>query len=231
MYCTQIFTRTFYFLRNFGYSSFVLWRKAHSQWLFLRVRVWAPAACWEAAWVVATSKGTRECFCSHVFLSLMLHHSLSPLRWWVQNTFWPWHHTTENRLMRQRKWGSLFCRQAGSNHLVVVKTDHTELFCFVRAEFHSLLLDVYLISCKNCCPFLVPLDLLLLWNAKSPTLTLQQNQFTSSNKSCDFDYIELSLKGSKVKQTRKCLSDLQQCIEKQKEMDGRDKENKTATIF
>lgn len=194
MYFTQIFTRTYYFLRNFGYWSFVLWRKAHSQWLFLRFRVWATAACWAAAQVVSTSKGTRECFCSHVFLSLMLHHSLSALHWWAQSTSWPWHHATENRLLRQRKRGSLFCRQAGSNHLVVVKTDHTELFCFVRAEFHSLLLDVYLISCKNCCPFLLPLDLLLLWNAKSPTLTLQQNQFTSSNESCDFDYVGAFIK-------------------------------------
>lgn len=82
-YFTQIFTRTFYFLRNFGYSSSVLLRKAHSQWLFLRVRVWATAARWAAARVVSTSKGTGECFCSHVFRSLMLHHSLSALHWWV----------------------------------------------------------------------------------------------------------------------------------------------------
>ena len=39
-------------------------------------KVWSPAACRAAAWVVSTSKGTGKCFCSHVFLSLMLHHSL-----------------------------------------------------------------------------------------------------------------------------------------------------------
>lgn len=172
-----------------------------------------------------------EMFWLCCFSSVCVTPLLVSLYWWVQSTSWTWHHATENRLTRQRNQGSFFYREASSDHLVVVKTDHTELFCFVRDGFHSALLHVYLISCKNCCPFLLPLDLLLFQNAKSPTVTLQQNQFTSSNESCDFDYVGAFIKGSKVKQTRKCLCDLQQCIEKQKEMDGRDKENKIATIF
>lgn len=119
-------------------------------------------------------QGNREMFLLSCFSLSYVTPLLVALHRWVQSTSWPWHHATENRLMRQRKRGSLFCREAGSHHLVVVKTVHTELFCFVRAEFHSVLLHVYLISCKNCCPFLLPLDLLLFWNAKSPTVTLQQ---------------------------------------------------------
>lgn len=176
-------------------------------------------------------QGNREMFLLSCFSLFHVAPLLVALHRWVQSASWTWHHATENRLMRQRKWSSLFCREAGSDHLVVVKTDHTEQFCFVKAEFHSVLLHVYLISCKNCCPFLLPLDLLLFWNAKSPTVTLQQYQFTSSNESCDFDYVGAFIKGVQSKADKEMSLWFAAMPEKQKEMDGRDKENKIATTF
>lgn len=90
-------------------------------------------SCCAAAWAVSTSKATGKRFSLSYVTPLLV-----TLHRRVQSTSWPWHHATENRLMRQRKRGWLFCREAGSDHLVAVKTDHTELFCFVRAEFHSV---------------------------------------------------------------------------------------------
>lgn len=138
MYFTQGFTRTLYFLRNFGYSNFSFSMKAKEQWLlFLRIRKCdlLPA---EQQPESTYKQESREMFLLSCFpLSYVTPLLVASCRR-VQSTPWPWHHATENRLMRQRKQGSLFCREAGSDHLVIVKTDHTELFCFVRAEFLSV---------------------------------------------------------------------------------------------
>lgn len=199
MYFTQTFIRTSYFLRNCVCSSFFA---DESTWAMTTVsQGQSLISCYLLSNSLSSiyKQRNREMFLLSCFSLSYVTPLLAALHRWVQSTSWPWHHATENRLMRQRKRGSLFCREAGSDHLVVVKTDHTELFRFVRAEFHSVLLHVYLISCKNCCPFLQPLDLLLFWNAKSPTVTLQQNQFTSSNESCDFDYVGAFIKGVQSK--------------------------------
>lgn len=136
----ETFTRTLYFPEHYiswgtlAIQSFHFWWKQkgndHDFSGSESLIFYCPSCIYKQ---VNREKFLLSCFPLSYVTALLV----APCRW-VQSTSWPWHHATENRLMRQRKQGSLFCREAGSDHLVVVKTDHTELFCFVRDEFHSV---------------------------------------------------------------------------------------------